>query len=150
MSTTAKTTPVGPVNLATRPEPVTEEMLLHRAEAAAAQAYAPYSHIHIGAALLTVAGNVFDGCNVENASYGLTWCAERTAVVTAVAAEGGNDMEISMVAIWTDDLPQCPPCGACRQVLAEFGINAQVIYQSRDGITRHRVAELLPDHFSTP
>ena len=150
MSMTKKVKEVEAATRAAPDELVTEQGLLRRAEAAAAKAYAPYSHLRIGAALLTSAGHIFEGCNVENASYSLTWCAERTAVVTAVAAEGGSEMHVRMIAIWTDDFDHCPPCGACRQVLAEFGPEAIVIYPSVNGLTRCRVSDLLPDQFLTP
>ena len=123
--------------------------LLGRAEEAAKRAYAPYSGLHIGAALLTADGGLYQGCNVENASYGLTWCAERTAVVSAVAAEGAL-MRIEAIAIWTDDLPVSPPCGACRQVLAEFGRDTVVVFNTTDGMVERTVGELLPDAFVGP
>ncbi len=150
MTMANETKPEGSATWSAQSETATAEILLRRAEAAGGRAYAPYSGFHIGASLLTAAGNVYDGCNVENASYGLTSCAERNAVVTAVAAEGGSQMQIVVIAIWTNDLSVCPPCGACRQVIAEFGRDAHVIYQSRDGLARRSVAELLPDYFSAP
>lgn len=123
------------------------EDLLARAEAVAANAYVPYSNLHIGAAIRTTAGNVYEGCNVENASYGLTWCAERTAVTSAVAAEGPS-MRIEAVAVTTRDLEVCPPCGACRQVLAEFGPDAIVVFKGAGGELAHRrVRDLLPEAF---
>lgn len=120
--------------------------LLARAEQVAGRAYAPYSGLHIGAALRTAAGNVYEGCNVENASYGLTWCAERTAVTSAVAVEGPG-MRIEAVAVYTPDLETCPPCGACRQVLAEFGPDATVAYREGGEAVRHTVRDLLPHAF---
>ena len=123
------------------------EDLLARAEAVARNAYVPYSKLHIGAAILTEAGNIYEGCNVENASYGLTWCAERTAITTAVAAEGPT-MRLVAVVVTTDDLEVCPPCGACRQVLAEFGPDANVVFKGAGGeLTRRTVRELLPEVF---
>ena len=91
--------------------------------AAAAEAYAPYSDFHVGAALLTSNGDIVTGCNVENASYGLTNCAERTAVFRAVA-EGklSKGISIEAIAVVNRDHKSCSPCGACRQVLAEFGL----------------------------
>ena len=91
--------------------------LLKAAKAAASKAHAPYSGFHVGAAVLTSKGDIFTGCNVENASYGLTNCAERTAMFTAVAA---GQKKIRAVAIVADGKQKPYPCGACRQVLAEF------------------------------
>lgn len=91
--------------------------LVKRAAEAAKAAHAPYSNFHVGAALLTADGEIFTGCNVENASYGLTNCAERTAIFSAVAAGHKKFAAIAIVA----DGDQPPyPCGACRQVIAEF------------------------------
>lgn len=110
-------------------------------------AYAPYSNFHVGAAILTGDGKVFTGCNVENASYGLTICAERNAIFAAVAATGGKPV-IRAVAVATDPEVACSPCGACRQVIAEFGKDSKVYYKGPDGIKELSLAELLPDCFS--
>jgi cytidine deaminase len=120
--------------------------LVARAKQVAGHAYAPYSNLHIGAALRTAAGNVHEGCNVENASYGLTWCAERTAVTSAVAAEG-PEMRIEAVAVYTPDLETCSPCGACRQVLAEFAADAVIAYRERGDMVERSLRELLPHAF---
>lgn len=82
-------------------------------------AYAPYSGFRVGAALLTKSGKIFTGCNVENGSYSMTICAERTAVFKAVS-EGEKEFEAIAIAGGRDELTLCPPCGACRQVLSEF------------------------------
>ncbi len=111
------------------------------------RAYAPYSKFRVGAAVLTAAGNIFTGCNVENASYGLTNCAERTAIFSAVAAEGSG-MRILAVAVLNSAKVPCSPCGACRQVLWEFGSKAIVLYQGRDGVVESTTAELLPAGFN--
>jgi cytidine deaminase len=129
------------------PEMVTK--LTNVAEETGKRAYAPYSGLRIGAAVLTTGGGIYGGCNVENASYGLTWCAERTALVSAVAAEGPG-VKVEAIVIRTDDLPQGPPCGACRQVMAEFGLDAIVIFDGPDGVVRRTVRELLPDTFVYP
>jgi len=121
-------------------------LLVSRAMAMLPQAYAPYSKFHVGAAVLTRAGNIFTGCNVENASYGLTNCAERTAIFSAVAAEGPG-MRLSAVAIWSDPECPCAPCGACRQVIFEFGPDALVLFQGKDGVEQTRAAALLPSGF---
>ena len=98
--------------------------LTARAKAVSSQAYAPYSRFAVGAAVLARDGRIHVGCNVENASYGLTICAERSAVFRAVA-EGSVD--IIAVAVYTPTTTPTAPCGACRQVLFEFGPNAEVI-----------------------
>lgn len=121
-------------------------VLLDTARAAAARAYAPYSKFHVGAAVLTESGNLYSGCNVENASYGLTNCAERTAIFSAVAAEGPH-MRLKAVAVWNDPPGPCAPCGACRQVIFEFGPDAVVLYQGTDAVRESRAAELLPNGF---
>jgi cytidine deaminase len=119
--------------------------LLDAARAAAARAYCPYSRFRVGAAVLTPAGAIYSGCNVENASYGLTICAERVAVGAMVAA---GATELVAVAVWTPTPQPTTPCGACRQVLNEFGPAAQVICAC-DGVAQLRltVAELLPAAF---
>lgn len=94
------------------------------ARKAARTAYAPYSRFPVGAALLTASGKIFTGCNVENASFGLCNCAERTALFTAVAA---GERDFSLVAVYTPTRTASSPCGACRQVLNEFAPDALVI-----------------------
>lgn len=115
------------------------------AREAAKHAYAPYSKFPVGAAVQTADGSIFTGCNVENASFGLTNCAERTAVFKAIAA---GHREITCVAIYTPTAHPTAPCGACRQVLREFGQNMAVI-SSCDGTERTAttLAKLLPDSF---
>lgn len=100
-----------------------------RARAVAEHAYAPYSNVRVGAALLTKDGRVFVGTNVENASFGLTICAERAAVFTAVT-EGAT--ELRSIAIWSSLERPLPPCGACRQVLSEFAPSLEVWWTSGD------------------
>src|SRR5215467_2163903 len=111
------------------------------------QAYAPYSNFFVGAALLTERGNIFTGCNVENASYGLTICAERNAVFQAVARSTGP-LRIKAVVIYTPTDRPTAPCGACRQVLNEFGPDAEVlcVCDGPDTIST-TLARLLPDAF---
>ena len=112
------------------------------------QAYAPYSNFYVGAALLTSEGEIINGCNVENASYGLTNCAERTAVFRAIV-EGNLSKGISIqaIAVVNRDHQGCSPCGACRQVLWEFGPNAIVLYES-DGVRKQTtISALLPESF---
>jgi cytidine deaminase len=114
--------------------------LFARAEAVAANAYAPYSEFLVGAAVLTRDGRVIEGVNVENASYSLGVCAERNALTTAVV-EGARPGDIEALAVTAS------PCGGCRQWLVEFGID-RVIYRNNDGdVVTRTPAELLPDTF---
>lgn len=122
------------------------ETLLNLAKAALARAYAPYSKFQVGAAVLTEAGAVYTGCNVENSSYGLTNCAERTAIFAAVAAEGPQ-MRIRALAVWTNPEGPCSPCGACRQVIFELGPGAIVLFQGQEGVQEICASELLPAGF---
>ena len=119
------------------------EDLITKATKAREKAHAPYSDFAVGAALLAKSGRVYTGCNVENASYGLSICAERTAVFKAVS-EGERDFE----AIAVVTVNGVTPCGACRQVLMEFGEDIQVIVADEGGeyrvVTLH---ELLPEAF---
>jgi len=103
-------------------------------------AYAPYSNFHVGATLLAEDGRVFSGCNVENISYGLTNCAERVAIGAAVAAGVRKFLAVAVVA---DTAVPISPCGACRQVLAEFGVPV-VILANRTAREEFRLEELLP------
>ncbi len=121
--------------------------LLQAAREVLGKAYAPYSGFRVGAALLTDQGHLFSGANVENASYGLTLCAERAAVAAAVASEGPG-LKIRALAVVGEAPGACPPCGACRQVLREFGADAVVIYFGPEGLVQRRLEELLPEGFS--
>ena len=118
------------------------------ARAARDKAHAPYSNFHVGAAVIDERGQMHVGCNVENASYGLTTCAERNAVAAAVVA---GARRISAVAVVTDADPLASPCGACRQVLAEFADPDAVVILAgaRDPrIIAHTVGGLLPEGFA--
>lgn len=126
------------------------DRLLQAAKGAARRAYAPYSGFRMGAAVLTESGAIFAGCNVENTSYGLTICAERAAVFAAVCEEGGEDLRIRAVAIVNENSIDSPPCGACRQVMFEFGPEAIVIFQGSTDLEEVKVSELLPKGFSLP
>lgn len=119
--------------------------LVDGARGALAVAYSPYSKVRVGAALRTV-GGVFVGCNVENASFGLTLCAERTAVVKAVSA---GEQTFQMMAVATSLEALLMPCGACRQVLAEFApeLPMLVVGRETDYALRTSLAELLPGAF---
>jgi cytidine deaminase len=117
--------------------------LIALATDARTRAYAPYSQYAVGAALLTASGRVYTGCNVENASYGLTICAERTAAVKAVC---DGQREFVAIAVVTGNGQA--PCGACRQVLGEFGPEMRVLVAAADGRYRDTsLPDLLPDHF---
>jgi len=117
--------------------------LLQAAKDVLQQAYAPYSKFKVGAALLTKQGNLFAGCNVENSSFGLTICAERAAIFSAIAKEG-PDMKILAITIVNEPNIPCCPCGACRQVIFEFGSEAIVIFPSSKGIEEVRMSDVLP------
>lgn len=117
------------------------------AKAAYDKAYAPYSNFHVGAAALTSNGNVVQGCNVENASYGLTVCAERNCISHAVI---NGEQSFEMIVIYTEQDKLTPPCGACRQVIAEFfQQSAPVIaLNHKDEQQVWSVQQLLPDAFT--
>jgi cytidine deaminase len=131
---------------AKQPADQQREKLLRIARTAMKKAYAPYSKFRVGAALLTTTGKVFSGCNVENASYGMTNCAERTAIFSAVA-EMGPKLEISAIAVANDQGVPCSPCGACRQVIYEFGPDATVFFQDAKGQQEAHITKLLPEGF---
>ncbi len=124
-------------------------LLLDAARQAAKMAYCPYSNFPVGAAVLMADGEIFTGCNIENASYGLTICAERVALFKAVS-EGKGQIEAIAVSCLKSDPAQpstLMPCGACRQVMAEFMSPEASVYV--DGIKKvYRIAELLPNSFS--
>jgi len=122
------------------------QQLIDAARAMLDRAYAPYSKFHVGAAVLTEAGNLYTGCNVENASYGVTNCAERTAIFSAVAAEGPT-MKLRAVVVLNSATMPCSPCGACRQVIYEFGPKAAVIYQGNGSLSESTAEQLLPAGF---
>lgn len=124
---------------------MTINMLIKKALSAREKAYVPYSNYPVGAALLTAAGNVFLGCNVENVSYGLTICAERAAVVQAVAA---GEKEFAAIAVAGDLQKPSFPCGACLQVLAEFNKAMTVYTVTDEKIIEKNLAELLPHMFT--
>lgn len=123
---------------------MSEKELIERAIEAMRRAYAPYSDFKVGAALLTKSGKVFVGCNVENASFGLSVCAERVAIFTAVAA---GEKEFEKLVVVANTSSPVSPCGACRQVMSEFG-DFEVILANTNGDTmKTRVSELLPYAF---
>lgn len=123
--------------------------LMAAARIASGRAYCPYSKFHVGAAVLTDGGEVVPGCNVENASYGLTICAERNAIFAAVA---GGMKKLTRIAVTCPDTPAGGPtswrmpCGACRQVIAEFADENTVV--DVDGVGEFKLASILPEPFS--
>jgi len=127
-------------------DPETASDLLDRAREARRHSYSPYSGFPVGAALLAEDGRIFTGTNVENASYGLTTCAERTAVVKAVS-EGARAFR-AVAVVGPDDRAPCPPCGSCRQILHEVGAALLVVTPGEDGEPRVTpLRELLPGAF---
>ena len=118
--------------------------LVEAARAVQQRAYAPYSRFRVGCAVEADDGRVFVGCNVENASYGLTICAERAAVCAAVA---GGARRLRRAVVVSDTDPPAAPCGACRQVLREFGRELSVLGVGPGGTTTWTMAELLPSAF---
>jgi cytidine deaminase len=123
------------------------DRLLKEARTAVERAYAPYSKFSVGAAVTDESGRVFTGVNIENASYGLTMCAERVAIFSAVAA---GARRITAVAVTAKGAAGVTPCGACRQVMAEFCAPDTPVYCDRQGADalKRTVAELLPDAFT--
>ena len=125
---------------------MTDTELCAAAIAARDEAYAPYSGFKVGAALLCGDGGVYTGCNIENAAYPLTVCAERTAVFKAVS-DGKRDF-VKIAVSGGDGAEPCPPCGSCRQVLAEFcGADFEILLPHADGFDKYTLAELLPLSF---
>lgn len=124
-----------------------KQHLVNEAIEARKNAYSPYSKFKVGAAVLTNNNTIFRGCNIENASYGLTNCAERTAIFKAVSE---NDSNIQAIAIVGDTEGPISPCGACRQVIAEFSnVNTKVYLANLKGdIKETTIEELLPDYFT--
>ena len=120
--------------------------LMNKAKDASKNSYSPYSKFAVGACLLTENGNIYSGCNFENSSFGLTICAERNAVGTAIA---NGEKKIKAIAIYSPNSEYCYPCGACRQVLSEFksddGID--VITDGSEGLKVRSLDELLPESF---
>lgn len=121
------------------------DKLVNAAQQAQRQALAPYSNFHVGAALETAAGKIYTGCNIESSSYGLTCCAERVAMFKALS-EGEREFKRLAVAAETEEF--CTPCGACRQVLWDYGQNLEIICVNKHG-ARHvlPLRDLLPEAF---
>lgn len=119
--------------------------LIEIAKTASVNAYAPYSKFKVGAALLAQSGKIYSGCNVENASYSMTICAERNAVFQAIA---NGERNYAAIAIYVDSDLSFPPCGACRQVLSEFANDLVVIISNRVNSNDTTLSKLLPERFS--
>ena len=124
-----------------------KQQLIEVATQAMDSAYAPYSQFRVGAAVLTSTG-IVSGCNVENASYGLSMCAERNAIANAIIASESDKIEVRAIAVVNSKNVPCSPCGACRQVIWEFGQNALVIFLGSKGWQTANIKELLPEGFS--
>jgi len=127
--------------------PAGDTALIDAARAARAHAYAPYSAFSVGAAIACDDGTIVSACNVENASYGLSQCAERAAVHAAVAS---GHRRFATIAVVGPERETTAPCGACRQVLAEFGLQTRVLYSTASGFEATSVAALLPATFALP
>lgn len=121
-----------------------DKMLLEEASKAREHAYAPYSKAHVGACVETASGEIFCACNVENASYGLTICAERAAIFAAVAA---GHTRIKKVALVAEGLSNPMPCGACLQVMNEFGVEKVILGRPGGTYETYDLASLLPRPF---
>lgn len=121
--------------------------MIKKAEEASKKAYAPYSKFKVGACVLAESGNTYVGCNFENSSYGMTICAERNAVGSAIV---NGELKIRAVAIYSPNMDNCTPCGACRQVLNEFKSEngLDVIVKINDKIKIYTLEELLPETFN--
>lgn len=123
------------------------ETLIQEATQARLKAYTPYSHFKVGAAVRTKSGKIFQGCNIENSSFGATVCAERVALFTAYSQE---ERDIDAIAVVADTETPCPPCGICRQVIIELAGDVDVILANLQGDVRvMKASELLPEAFSS-
>ncbi len=124
------------------------EELMAKAIKVSRNSYSPYSKFAVGACVLTTAGNVYTGCNFENSSFGMTICAERNAIGSAIAA---GDKKIKAVAIYSPNQDNCAPCGACRQVMHEFcdkDEDVDIILKNGDELKIYTLSELLPESFN--
>ena len=122
-----------------------KQELLNAALSARERAYAPYSKFLVGAAVLAKSGKIYTGCNIENASYGLTVCAERNALFSAV---GAGEREFNALCVVGDTEAPISPCGACRQVMAEFKVPCIILANLKGDVTEYTLEELLPYGFS--
>ena len=122
-----------------------KQELLNAALSARERAYAPYSKFLVGAAVLAKSGKIYTGCNIENASYGLTVCAERNALFSAV---GAGEREFTALCVVGDTEAPISPCGACRQVMAEFKVPCIILANLKGDVKEYTLEELLPCRFS--
>lgn len=124
-----------------------ENKLLSIAKAAEEKAYTPYANFPVGAALITETGDIYTGCNIENISFGLTNCAERTAIFKMISEKGSNE-KIQAIAVTNKADISCSPCGACRQVIQEFSTpSTLIIFKDKDGYKSKYLKDLLPFAF---
>lgn len=121
-----------------------EQQLVERARLASERAYCRYSKYAVGAAIQSASGHIYTGCNVENASYGATMCAERSAVFAMASA---GERRIQRVCVYAPQEPMAMPCGMCRQVISEFCRDATVLVAGPRGVVRRSFAALLPEAF---
>ena len=122
-----------------------KQELLNAAISARERAYAPYSKFLVGAAVMAKSGKIYTGCNIENASYGLTVCAERNALFSAV---GAGEREFTALCVVGDTEEPISPCGACRQVMAEFKVPRIILANLKGDVKKYTLEELLPYGFS--
>ncbi len=122
-----------------------EKLLLKKAKEASLKAYAPYSKHQVGAAILTNDNSIYSGCNIENSSYSVSICAERVAAAQAISK---GEKKFTLIAIYVNSTKMFPPCGVCRQFLAEFSPDLKVIYANAKEIRLSTIRDLLPDAFS--
>lgn len=122
------------------------DFLMERAKEVSNNAYMPYSGFPVGACVLGASGQIYTGCNVENASYGLSICAERSAITTAIS---NGEKSILAIAVYAQKMQNCLPCGTCRQVIFEFQGEQEVdvISQTEDGYKVYKLNHLLPEAF---
>ncbi len=122
------------------------QILLDKAKEVSKNSYSPYSRFAVGACVVGASGNIYEGCNFENSSYGLTICAERNAIGSAIAA---GEKEITAVAIYSPNSKDCLPCGACRQVISDFSSKEgiDIITEGENGPIVRNFNELLPERF---
>ena len=122
------------------------QFLMDKAIKASKNSYSPYSHFAVGACVLGESGNYYYGCNFENSSFGLTICAERNAIGNAIA---NGEKQIKAIAIFSPNMEDCFPCGACRQVISEFcgEVGIDVITKTQEGLKIRNINELLPGRF---
>ncbi|MBQ3818906.1 cytidine deaminase [bacterium] len=120
--------------------------LLQKAKEASKHAYAPYSKFAVGACVLTSTGKIYTGCNFENSSFGMTICAERNAIGSAIT---DGERKIKAVAIYSPNMKNCTPCGACRQVMSEFisDDGLDIVVEAENGIKIYKLDQLLPEIF---